>query len=224
MEFDFVFYHIPKCGGSSLREFFKNMFLSIGYDKTQIYIADEDINHHNLMTNEILKDMHSILKSKKIILSHINHTLSAQLNSKFRVTCLRNPIDRFISSFNHFELMEDPSANLIYDIIHNKRDVSCVYNLPWWYSNYHDYDFVIIFENLENDINQLKQMFKTDVSLNIPHIDPSPTYNHSNKFRYDNTNLKHVEIMNILKAKLRPDIDIYNEVCTLRGLNNLIIK
>jgi hypothetical protein len=223
MDFDFVFYHIPKCGGSSLREFFKNMFLSLGYNKTQIYIANEAIKCYNLMTSEILKDMQPILKSKKIILSHINHTLSPQLNSKFRITCLRNPIDRFISSFNHFGLMKDANADLVHDIIHYKSGLSCVYSSPCWYSNYLDYDFVIIFENLENDINQIKQIFKTDMSLDIPHIDPSPTTTHKNKFRYDNTNLKHVEIMNIIKSKLKPDIDIYNKVCNLRGLTHLII-
>ena len=74
--YDFIFFHIPKCGGSSIRVFCKEMWRKKGCSDSEIYVADEDQGIPNLVTNETLQQASPILSTTKVILSHINLNLA----------------------------------------------------------------------------------------------------------------------------------------------------
>lgn len=227
--YDFIFYHIPKCGGSSIREFCKKLFINSDYNIEDIYIAAENHNRPNIMSKDILNNIKNKLENKKIILSHINTNLYNLLPSKYNITCIRNPITRFFSSFNHFILYNNPDYNLedlfVNDINKfNKINIFNIYYNGQYYIEENKYNFIIIFENLKEDLKLLNNKINSKIDINIPHIKPcKENVVNKNYFKLNLNNKIHVDIVNYLKIKLKKDIDIYNKICLNRKLDKYII-
>ena len=104
----FRFTHIPKCGGTSFREYINNNAIKSGIPKSQIYIPgcnnlSNDKNLSQLDNNEL-----EALRSKeiKVFAGHMKHqefqSKNISLNTPFNVTILRDPVERFVSHYNFF--------------------------------------------------------------------------------------------------------------------------
>ena len=134
--YDLVFYHIPKCGGTSIRNYIGKIFLKKNYSVDNIYISKVSNGLKDLMSEKDIESMKDVLKNKKVILSHINNKLHMLLKSKINITCIRNPINRLVSSFNHFTLLNDNSKTLTDIYLNDKAsfDKLCqnIYNNKIW--------------------------------------------------------------------------------------------
>ena len=104
----FIFTHIPKCGGTSFRQFINETALNSGIKKEAIYIPgfnglpnDKNIGQLNEMECQLLKQ-----RDLKILANHSKfeaHTaMGISLEKPFYFTLLREPISRFISHYNFF--------------------------------------------------------------------------------------------------------------------------
>lgn len=231
--FEFVFYHIPKCGGTSLRTFFKQLYLTNGFHEEDIYVSCNALNKSNIMNSDMLDKMLPVLNNTKIVLAHINHKLYPRLPSKFNITCIRNPINRFISSFNHFTLQSNPDYNLEHLYLDDRVqfDKLCTncYTCPskiWFRNNILDFNFIIIFENIDADLKYVTNMLKFTTSIDVPHIDPCKQNKHNpNHFKFDMNNHVHKEMYEYITQRLSRDISIYNKICNFRSLgDNFLIK
>lgn len=228
-QFEFIFYHVPKCGGTSIRNYFKQMFLLLKFKPNEIYYADEYKGINNIMSEEIYKKMMTRLNKSKIVLSHINCTLHNKLPAKYNVTCIRNPINRTISSFNHFILEKKNGLNFI-EVFNKDKGlfdtfIENILNSPTWLINKNYYNFIIIFENLSEDLLSISKNFNINESLSIPHEVPCRQNRKlPNYFKLNLMDSEHKKVYLYLKHKLKPDILIYNDICKMRNLDKFIIR
>ena len=227
--YDLVFYHIPKCGGTSIRNYIGKIFLKKNYPVDNIYISKVSNGLKDLMSEEDIESMKDVLKNKKVILSHINNKLHMLLKSKINITCIRNPINRLVSSFNHFTLLNDYSKTLTDIYLNDKAsfDKFCqnIYKNKIWMREIYDYDYIIIFENLENDLIEIKNKLQVNDAIPIEHKDPG-IMNKTNKnyFKWDFENSTQVDMYEYIKVRLKEDIDKYNKICKIKNLRDLIIE
>ena len=111
---DICFFHIEKCMGTSLRlmlyEYYKNI-----YSENDIFFPDF-YNDLNLIQNEDLKKMCSYNNNYKVLLCHcsFNHIGVTESFSKicYSITCVREPIKRFISHYYHF-IKNETTKNIL---------------------------------------------------------------------------------------------------------------
>jgi len=105
----FIFTHIPKCGGSSLRAMFYEAAKLSGLDESKIHIPGEgNVPPSKNLPNLTPPELSNIQKRKIKILAdhskfntHIKHGLK-KIENPFYFTVLRDPVDRFISHYNFF--------------------------------------------------------------------------------------------------------------------------
>ena len=77
---------------------------------------------------------------------------------------------------------------------------------------------------MQNDLMAIKTHLNVSENIKIPHINPCKvTKQYENYFILDLDNPIHDEMVKYLKERLKPDIDKYNTICQLKGLNHLII-
>jgi len=179
----FIFYHIEKCAGSSLRYELYNYFSNFIHSET-IFIPELSNNDKtiNLTHNNIQKIKNigykyiQYLNQIQIILCHIScNDTQFHFHPEFAITSIRNPITRVISHYNFFdkptfqkefhELTEEEfdlwfrqKGNLMIFRLTNSH-----HNLLLAKQNILKMNHVILFENYDYDVsilgNKLQKKF-----------------------------------------------------------------
>ena len=108
-EYDsFVFTHIPKCGGSSLRRLISESALSSGISESQIHIPGEGVLGHDKNIGQLTLDELTKAQTNKIkiLADHTKYDpelyKSLGMQNPFVFTIVRAPFERFISHYNFF--------------------------------------------------------------------------------------------------------------------------
>jgi hypothetical protein len=108
-DLDFIFYHIEKCGGSSLRIFLNNLFAK-KYPQSHIFIPEYsgDITQNFMphLIPDIQQNPYFDYPELKVILSHIRYNDFPHLAAKMKISMIREPIDRVISHYYFFSYPE----------------------------------------------------------------------------------------------------------------------
>jgi hypothetical protein len=113
---DFCFYHIPKCGGSTIRATLYDFFSEI-YKKPEMYCPEKSSIKYNFGSVEAVKEFVANksleqLSQIKILLCHTRYNLP-NISDKFgehkSSVILRNPTSRLIS---HYEFFDYPKTKI----------------------------------------------------------------------------------------------------------------
>jgi len=106
----FVFVHIPKCGGTSFRNYLNNNSIISGVKQKSIYIPGCNGLNYNKNLNQLNeKELNDLQESEdlKILANHTKYQeettqYELELPDPFYYTILRDPIKRFISHYQFF--------------------------------------------------------------------------------------------------------------------------
>ena len=228
---EFIFYHIPRCSGTSLRSTLYEYFIKI-YPKNTIFVPEKSgnikVNYlpHNI--EEIKKNPRFDFPKIKVILSHIsiNDFPNLDRSCKYKFTCVREPISRLISHYyffnfpkNNIELIDLNCKDLENFVISCDNPISNCFGI----TNNSDineidkqikkFDFILIFENHFNDLIVLNNLLNIRFGKNF--------FLHS-KIENDlkKKKIKEYEKLKILLKKYCAlDELIYNRIITLKSEN-----
>ena len=205
---EFCFYHVERCGGSSIRKILYDFFIR-HYDKKQIFLADKNDNINIIKKYYKYLINNKLLEGKKVILSHIDAT-DIIINSRYNVLNIRDSFDRAISHYYHFRYknkkIEDLEPKILKEIFTNIGDTLELRTLnkpiSWYKQNeikkYYKskFDFIIKLDNLNNDLCKLIKILNLKYNDNYK-IKPV----HINK-----TNTKFLCNMNLILNYISKDI------------------
>ena len=221
MKIDFCFFHIEKCAGSSLRimlyEYFKNIF-----DIQTIYIPEKYNVKQNLMNETDLNFFKD--KNYKILLCHCNfdqiNVTDSFSKDCFSITCVREPLYRFLSHYYFFKNNEKIKFAQLTDeqIIPMLKDANLLTkrlsgnknNLDIALQNVKCFNCVIIYEQLETDVALMNELLnkKTNANLKIDIIYKNVHNLYSNE---DYQRLKQFE------KYFEKDIELYNTILNMNA-------
>lgn len=174
---DFCFYHIPKCGGSTIRATFHNFFSKI-YKKSEMYCPEKSSLKYNFACKESFGEFvnsktEEQLSQIKILLCHTKYN-SPEISDKFgehkSSIILRNPTSRIIS---HYEFFDYPKTKVHMNELSNKQLEEYCIRMSFVMTNYlsdkNDFsealnnirkiDFVGDISNIEDFIKQITKFY-----------------------------------------------------------------
>lgn len=227
-DLDFVFYHIEKCGGSSLRIFLYNLFAK-KYPQSHIFIPEYsgDITQNFMpdMIPDIQQNPQFDYPELKVILSHIRYNDFPQLRAKMKISMIREPIDRVISHYYffiypttqiHFIDLPDPDFAYFCTCLGNHA-CSCLgildengeFDKDRMHRRIDEFSFIGTMENIREDAKKIHQLICAEFFDRLRNI----RLLHLNK--NENKSVKDEEV---LREKIRPyvtyDILLYEAVKT----------
>ena len=218
MDIKFAFFHIEKCAGSSLRmmlfEYFRNL-----YDVRHIYLPERNNVSQNLLN---VRDL-DILKPAgyKLLFCHSNFNqfgVTDSFSKKcFSITCVREPLARFLSHYYFFGRNRPPFANLTDEqIIPLLKDTSLLTRrlsgntnkIRIALENLQYINCILILEQLESDVVLLNKLLNktTGASLKFKMIFKNV---HNSYTVEDYARIKQFEKYFV------SDIHIYSVICGL---------
>ena len=225
---DFIFYHIEKCGGTSMRRTLYDYFMYL-YKTNQIF-DPELSNDYNIQFNKknieiIKKDNHFDYNNLKVIVGHtrVYDLPSLFINTPLKITILRDPVDRIISHYYSFDKISHNNSELI-DLpenifkkycqghgCHMCRVLHCMDKDNYLSVNkiktiITQFTYILILENIEEDIKILNKLLNKYYNVN---------YNIQLNFINVNENKK-IKNIELLKEKIKKyceyDYTLYNIV------------
>lgn len=207
-EVKFIFFHIPKCGGTSFREILFVYFKKIYKRRREIYLSRLFKNFNlvgdfNKINNHLIKYK---LNNIKVILSHCKvKDFPALMNDKvFKFTIIRNPIDRLISHYYFFDIYKY-RKNLLDHTEKFIRFYSKLYgNLMTNYLNLLD-------KNKKLDFDKLKYFLKNFHVLILEDYDLNNLNKELNRFFRCNNILKLKYINKNNKKNLKVIVNLYKK-------------
>jgi hypothetical protein len=231
---EFIFYHIEKCSGSSLRNILYEYFKQI-YPKNKIFIPEHSgnikVNYLPHQIEEIKKNPRFDFPNIKVILSHIRISNFPNLDKtcKYKFTCVREPVSRLIS---HYYFFNYPKNKIEFIDLNNKDFEDFVMSCGNHISNclgitnnndineideqIKKFDYILTFENIDNDLivfnKSLNKIFKRNFSLHNEKINVSKKKNIKD----------HNKLKTLLKKYCTLDELVYNRIIILKKKN--IIK
>lgn len=229
----FIFTHIPKCGGTSFREFLFNGALDSDIPASQIYIP----GYNKLSVRKNIESLNFLERFKfkrthyKVVGMHcdfmFHNEFSNTIRDPFYYTLLRNPIERFISHYYYFWYLQSregcgnvhlndlPQEKLDFafsrfgnlqakHLVGRKGDISDNKMLDLAKANLCSYDAFGFIENLDHSLVILKD--KSPDWLTFP--ESLKQLNSRNKSLLYLDNVK-PSVLEQVKAANRVDVELY---------------
>ena len=219
----FIFYHIEKCAGTSLRHELNNYFSNFIHSKSifipELSNIDKTINltHHNIQSIKKIGDKYiQYLYQIKVILCHIScNDTQFHFHPEFAITCIRNPITRVISHYNFFDKLTfkkefNELTDEEFDLWFQQKGNLMIFRLT---NSHHNLilakqsilkmNHVVLFENYDYDIHILGNKLAN-------HFGHTFHYNHIQK----NCNSKnHIQYSYVfidkIISKLKDELELY---------------
>lgn len=228
---EFVFVHIEKCMGTSLRLMFYNYLKNI-YKSDEIYVPelyDVNINLTKIENCDYLKKLPNDFKVLLCHISYNNVIIKKLFNNPFLVTCIKNPYQRIISHYYYFEknnynnkriheldnkeiinFLKDCGNMITFRII--SEDYNNLIDTELIKEKIDKFNCVIILENLDEDIKCLNSILNEKYNINVEiklEKENCNFQNYKNNIDLDLNYLKEYE-----KYFLN-DINVYNYIISL---------
>jgi hypothetical protein len=217
------FYHIEKCMGSTLRFCFYNYFKQI-YNINEIF--DPEIkNENNLVNNNDLLTIYQ--KKYTIILSHCSFNKEGVTDyfSKhcFSITCIREPIKRFIS---HYYCFDQKNYNKNIQEFNNEELIKVLFSLKnthvWRLSgetdilelalnNIKSFNCILVQEKITEEVEYLNKILNTKFNVNNVLL-----LNNKNVAKFDYKNLNDYDFLkNNYYEYFKDDYILYNTIVSM---------
>jgi len=161
-----IFIHLEKTGGTSIEKAFTGEDPWWNENKKNEYLLQHNYDSGN--TKHVSYKVASIIYPKVF-------------NKYRKFTVVRHPYNLFISKLNWFGYSGMISVNTIQKLIDNNRERWKINELHEFIGDKKDYDFIIRFENFNEDYNRMLDKFNLDKYKFVLGYENKESHNHKYK-------------------------------------------